>query len=399
MEADGDSITGSGDDISHGKVSNADNTVLEIVTELGLVDNGKASYASKVVGVQAKNNKVNPSLFGEEVVVGEEDVLVDQYGLIPSIMFSDQVLDQVDYSMRNALIVRLLGKEDCQTNLIRMTSDEKLENNGSLVDKPTELVDIQTDLFGPWMLVENRHWCVQTESRSIAVKQKGKGLVAGSRYKVLEDIGSADTDSTPTVHGVESTMELARTPTTMSVKQKIVVAHRAVSKNIAYLESNPPKKSSKKGVSTNGAVVVPSIVWLDATIVEHDPKVGRGVHKAVKIVEDRSGKLGSSHGDEIKARVAIRKSMKENVQHGLRVQKSNGTKLGDRTILAEWASNFVNQLSELPGGMGNQVDGSGHGDHSNMVYSMVNDDSIYDSQCEDMVDADMNNVDGRIMLK
>ncbi|KAL4312853.1 hypothetical protein GQ457_01G013750 [Hibiscus cannabinus] len=99
-----------GTGVSHGKVTNADNTVLETVTEPGLVDNGKASYASKVAGVQAKNNKANPSLFGEEVVVGEEDVLVDQSGLIPSIMFSDQVLNQVDYSMRNALIVRLLGK-------------------------------------------------------------------------------------------------------------------------------------------------------------------------------------------------------------------------------------------------------------------------------------------------
>ncbi|KAK8995220.1 hypothetical protein V6N11_069663 [Hibiscus sabdariffa] len=100
----------------------------------------------------------------------------------------------------------------------------------------------------------------------------------------------------------------------MSVKHKNVVVHREVSKNVAYLESNPPKKSSKKGVTINGAIVVPSMIGLDAAMVEYDLKVASGVRK---------------------------------------------------------------------------VDGNCRDGHSHMVYSTDDDESIYDSQWEDMEDADM----------
>ncbi|KAK8604982.1 hypothetical protein V6N13_082443 [Hibiscus sabdariffa] len=58
-------------------------------------------------------------------------------------------------------------------------------------------------------------------------------------------------------------------------------------------------------------------------------------------------------------------------------------------ILAEWASSFANQLSEPLGGMAHQVDGNCRDGHSHMVYSTDDDESIYDSQWEDMEDADM----------
>ncbi|KAL4369248.1 hypothetical protein GQ457_05G028520 [Hibiscus cannabinus] len=83
--------------------------VLKTVTKSALVDGAKASYASKVIDDKARNSKACPSLFREEVIVYEKDVIVDQSTLIPAIRFSDRVHDQVDHSMRNALIVQLLG--------------------------------------------------------------------------------------------------------------------------------------------------------------------------------------------------------------------------------------------------------------------------------------------------
>ncbi|KAL4334226.1 hypothetical protein GQ457_07G003550 [Hibiscus cannabinus] len=80
----------------------------EIVTEFVLTEGAKASYASKVIGDKAKDNKTYPLFFGEEVIVCDEDAIIDQTTLIPSIRFFYRVHDQVDHSMQNAINVRLL---------------------------------------------------------------------------------------------------------------------------------------------------------------------------------------------------------------------------------------------------------------------------------------------------
>ncbi|KAK8583794.1 hypothetical protein V6N13_109191 [Hibiscus sabdariffa] len=160
---------------------------------------------------------------------------------------------------------------------------------------------------------ENRRRRVLPESRSILGKNRGEGLVAGSRYKVLEDTDAVEGVSTAVVRVAEPPLVPAKALAVMSVTQKTVMAQQVVHNNDAYLESNPPKKSSKKGVSTSGAVVVPSIAGLDAVIEEHDPKVVRGVHKAEKIVKDRFGGPGASHGVGAKVCMVIGKSLKENI--------------------------------------------------------------------------------------
>ncbi|KAK8575142.1 hypothetical protein V6N12_062818 [Hibiscus sabdariffa] len=72
--------------------------VPKTVTESAPMDDAKASYASKVIDDKARNSKACPSLFGEEVIVCEEDVIVDQSTLIPTIRFFDRDHDQVDHS-------------------------------------------------------------------------------------------------------------------------------------------------------------------------------------------------------------------------------------------------------------------------------------------------------------
>ncbi|KAK8573918.1 hypothetical protein V6N13_096849 [Hibiscus sabdariffa] len=102
------------------------------------------------------------------------------------------------------------------------------------------------------MLMENMHRRVSTESKTATWKQKVEGLVTGSRYKILEENGSVMGDSNHTERVTESKLKPTRISPTMSVKHKNVVAPWEVPKNAAYLESNPPKKSSKKCVIANG---------------------------------------------------------------------------------------------------------------------------------------------------
>ncbi|KAL4362433.1 hypothetical protein GQ457_04G029140 [Hibiscus cannabinus] len=79
---------------------------------VGSDQSGKASYAHMVAksGSGEERTKSAATLTDEEIVILENDVLVDRCGAIPSIQFSDRVHDQVDRNMRNAVIVRLLGR-------------------------------------------------------------------------------------------------------------------------------------------------------------------------------------------------------------------------------------------------------------------------------------------------
>ncbi|KAL4342583.1 hypothetical protein GQ457_08G036530 [Hibiscus cannabinus] len=53
---------------------------------------------------------VDTSFTDAEITILDDDVLMDRSGAIPSIQFSNHVHDQVDHNMRNAIIVRLLGR-------------------------------------------------------------------------------------------------------------------------------------------------------------------------------------------------------------------------------------------------------------------------------------------------
>ncbi|KAK8497929.1 hypothetical protein V6N12_063778 [Hibiscus sabdariffa] len=153
--------------------------------------------------------------------------------------------------------------------------------------------------------------------------------------EVLEVEGDRSDDLFSAVRVGTSHPETTRPTTTVAPKKKVVVAVPEVTKNAAYLASNPPKKSARKVSSTVGAVVVTSVTGQNAVVVEHGTKVANGMYKAIKIVEDRYGKASSSTGSASKTRVGIGKVTKENVQRGIKARKLAGSKLGDRKVLAE----------------------------------------------------------------
>ncbi|KAL4339458.1 hypothetical protein GQ457_08G033150 [Hibiscus cannabinus] len=89
--------------------------------------------------------------FDDEVLIMEEDIFVDKSGVIPSIQFSDRVHDQVDKNMRNAIIVRLLGR-----NIMRFVDE------GDYTRVLTE---------GPWTIFGN-YLIVQPCTRSFTTSKK-----------------------------------------------------------------------------------------------------------------------------------------------------------------------------------------------------------------------------------
>ncbi|KAL4278247.1 hypothetical protein GQ457_03G020180 [Hibiscus cannabinus] len=76
------------------------------------IDKGKASYASMAArnnGVSGKSS-ISSGLSDDYIIVLEDDYVIDHSGTILSIKFSDRVHEQIHITIRNAIIVRLLGR-------------------------------------------------------------------------------------------------------------------------------------------------------------------------------------------------------------------------------------------------------------------------------------------------
>ncbi|KAK8558766.1 hypothetical protein V6N12_042062 [Hibiscus sabdariffa] len=77
----------------------------------------------------------------EEIVVLEKDVILKRGEVIPSIQFLDRVYDQVDRNLQDAIV----GNSESKDNLVH---PEKVN--------VVEIIS-ENNLFGPWMVVDNRH--------------------------------------------------------------------------------------------------------------------------------------------------------------------------------------------------------------------------------------------------
>ncbi|KAK8589293.1 hypothetical protein V6N12_023695 [Hibiscus sabdariffa] len=77
----------------------------------GVVE-GKLSYTTMAARHSPHMQKLGdpPSFPEDNIVVLDEDYVIDQSGKIPSIKFSTRVHEQIDNSMCNTIIVRLLGR-------------------------------------------------------------------------------------------------------------------------------------------------------------------------------------------------------------------------------------------------------------------------------------------------
>ncbi|KAL4319188.1 hypothetical protein GQ457_18G002400 [Hibiscus cannabinus] len=156
----------------------------------------KVSYAT-IAAKSAKSGK-NFNFSEVEVVVRDEDCLVDVSGAFPKIQFSEKVHDQIELSMWNVIIVRLLGKVIgygallnrlhalwCPTGEIQLID---LDNEYYLVRfaDTSDYTRALTD--GPWIIYCG-YLIVQPWSRSFSTSEKHPSHVVALFRRIADVIG------------------------------------------------------------------------------------------------------------------------------------------------------------------------------------------------------------------
>ncbi|KAL4366987.1 hypothetical protein GQ457_05G012790 [Hibiscus cannabinus] len=146
-------------------------------------DTTRLSYANVVGKSRSKGGFSSDGLELDphKVVVLDEDCVVDREGKFPTIKFSKRVHDQIDSTMRNVIIVRLLGRNIGYQSLLnrihalwKPSGDLQLidlENNYFLVrvEDPRDYERILTE--GPWTIYGS-YLTVQPWSRSFSTSEK-----------------------------------------------------------------------------------------------------------------------------------------------------------------------------------------------------------------------------------
>ncbi|KAK8495479.1 hypothetical protein V6N12_005433 [Hibiscus sabdariffa] len=203
-----------------------------------------ASVTEKLTSDGSKPKSTTASI-DEEVIILEDDVILNKKEKIPSIQFSNRVHDQVDRNMRNAIIVRLLGR---------------------IVGFKT----LWSRIHALWKPVGGR---------------ERQGYRGGQCGKVqLQSI-------TPTVQPNRgervNRMDVSIGPT----------------KNDAYLKSNPDKKNKKPIGDSRSVTVIPSLGGKEANAMVHKHSIASGSHSAVLIQEKGAMSFGTSGNKDKQAQV------------------------------------------------------------------------------------------------
>ncbi|KAL4291217.1 hypothetical protein GQ457_14G013430 [Hibiscus cannabinus] len=139
-----------------------------------------ASVTTKLISDGSKPKSTTASI-DEEVIILEDDVILNRKEKIPSIQFSNRVHDQVDRSMRNAIIVRLFGRTvGFKTLWSRIHALWKpvgelqlidLDNNNFLVRFTNEGDYTKVLTQGPWTIFGN-YLMVQPWSRRFSTSER-----------------------------------------------------------------------------------------------------------------------------------------------------------------------------------------------------------------------------------
>ncbi|KAL4324940.1 hypothetical protein GQ457_11G023650 [Hibiscus cannabinus] len=438
---------------------------------------GKATYASVVDKDSSHSNtaKSGSKFVEEEVEVLAEDVIIDKSEPIPSIRFSNRVHERIDRNMRNAIIVRLLGRSIGYATLLNkmraMWNPEgdiqliDIENNYFIVrfshagdytkvvkiDYNTQgggrgkfarlavLVDLNKPLlarihidgniqrieyeglhhicyncgtyghskeqcdglrsqmeatgdsnsagphtshseghdtkevesFGPSMVAETRR---RRPAGRIAATDNTRSLVGSSRFASLEILeeGTVVTGMSKE-HSVTSEVDLGSTKKHLDV----VEVGNGVTKNAAYMASNPDKRAKAGAVQTRTAMVVPTVAGQSATAVEHVTGGLKGSHTAVKIMEPavkgQSGQVGV-RSSGFKGRAA-----KASVSRGVRGRRASEPRVFDQPTLTT-----VGQSSA--GLKGNMIEGFhppvliSHSSDEETLYEMSNEEAMIEAE-------------------
>ncbi|KAK8598695.1 hypothetical protein V6N13_094658 [Hibiscus sabdariffa] len=266
-----------------------------------LNDTSRVQPAVSYAAVTAKKGSVNNErgedarLEPDEVVVNDEDCIIVNSGAFPTIRGSD-----------------VQTGEGVRTDVVPMDSSRSSEK------QPAEL-------YGPWMVASSRR------RRNVAQVSKTRagfnGSESGSRFEVLQDDTLADQNEVVVEEGSGRGLDLGDRNEGSSLRA--VEQQPWITKNAAYLESNPTRQQKKDmdGKSVGSTMVV---VPLQAESTN-----GSRVR----------GGFGGGSGSRVG---------KENVFKGLRFRKNVESKDHGTTVLSNWvhqgaAHGVVDMVEDEPG--------------------------------------------------
>ncbi|KAL4383795.1 hypothetical protein GQ457_15G012030 [Hibiscus cannabinus] len=141
------------------------------------------TYASKVIALDQQGipRGASTGFIEQEISITAVDIKIDSTSPIPSIQFSERVHAQVDYNMRNSLIVRLLGRsigfKALQSRILALwkpAGDIKLidlDNGYYIIRFSVESDYVKVLKDGPWTIYGS-YLTVQPWSRQFTTLEK-----------------------------------------------------------------------------------------------------------------------------------------------------------------------------------------------------------------------------------
>ncbi|KAL4367688.1 hypothetical protein GQ457_05G032520 [Hibiscus cannabinus] len=211
------------------------------------------------------------------------------------------------------------GQEVCPRN--EKVKDKAAQTTSSVEDLVNKSKNAEgwDGLYGPWMMVDNRHRCPANVGRDVRDKQLEFAGVNGSRFFVLN------------VDDIEYVQDAS--------------TERNTSGSVQVMDTIAPNSSLAPV-----AAIIQTILMVSGSsikVVEHESLGKFSEHRAVSILEQgqelnaREGvHNGNSHGFRMK-------TSKENLKMGLTIRKPSVTKTISRPVLTEWVENVNAQLDKI----------------------------------------------------
>ncbi|KAK8642015.1 hypothetical protein V6N13_011378 [Hibiscus sabdariffa] len=235
-----------------------------------------------------------------------------------------------------------LGKATYASVVDKDSSNSNMAKSGSkFVEEEIEDTK-EVESFGPWMVAETRR---RRPAGRTTATDNTRSLVGSSRFAALEV-----PEEGTVVTGMAKEYSVTREADLGNTEKQLDVGAvgNGITKNAAYMASNPDKRVKAGAVQTRNAMVVPTVAGQSATVVEHITGGLKGSHTAVKIMEPavkgRSGQVGV-RSSGFKGRMA-----RTSVAHGVR-----GRRAGEPSALGKPSLTAVGQSSA--GLQGNMIAG------------------------------------------
>ncbi|KAK8559287.1 hypothetical protein V6N12_042566 [Hibiscus sabdariffa] len=294
----------------------------------------KETYASKVMGHRNSGGAgLQPKGFVEDdVTIMEEDSILNRGLLIPSICFSDRGM--------------------CP----KSKETDKEHNQEVGVENLVPAVPTETNLYGPWMMTVNRRRRGAGVARMEELRNSPKNVSLGSRFIAL-DTTKVQEEERETVREEDD------------VKEDVAVYRmgKEVTRNDAYLASNPGKKTKAQKKVVAKPTIVPLVEGSTPTVVEHTPRINNGSHSAIRILEEGKTSKNSTRG---KLKVA------NTLNKGVKIKKCSDNNAVVSNVV-EWVKSAQAQVDLIATTPVGESDGRmEHRQNSNVPITIPDDDGI-----------------------